>query len=70
MNTEIANILIKLVKDCETAPKNAKGAINGKRLNAMTDKAIDAIVTAGDDKHSARSMVTEATEKFMARSCK
>lgn len=68
--TKIANILIQLRKDCDAAPKNAKGAINGSRLNSMCSKAKAAIVEAGDDEHSARSMVLQVTEKYMARSCK
>jgi len=70
MNGQIANILIQLLKDCEAAPKNAKGAINGSRLGSMTNKAKTAIVAAGDDEYSARCMVNEATEKYMSRSCK
>lgn len=61
---KIAKALLVTKKALEDAPKNAKGKVNGRRISSIAGVAKAAIMEAGEDEMSARSMVIELIEPY------
>lgn len=60
----IAKALLIAKRELEAAPKNAKGKVNGHRIGSIAKVAKAAIMAAGEEELSARSMVIQLIEPY------